>query len=74
MIQEINKEAAMIYPSRQYTARSAKRGAEERQRQREMIEAAGGWFAYFKGERAKREALKASAKAEDDNNKPGGGG
>jgi len=40
-----------------------------------MIAAAGGWYEYLRGQRIKREAeaLKASAKAED-NNKPGGGG
>ena len=55
----------MLHQSRQYTARGAKRGADERRRQRELVEAAGGWYAYLKGERLKREAeaQTASAKA-----------
>ena len=49
--------------SRQYTARSVKRGEAERARQREMIAAAGGWYNYLKGERLKREAAAADTKA-----------
>lgn len=49
----------MVHPSRQFNKAGADRGEIERQRQRELIESAGGWFAYFKGQRRRREQAEA---------------
>lgn len=49
----------MVQPSRQYTARSARRGEQERAAQRELIEKSGGWFLYLKGQRRQREQAEA---------------
>lgn len=60
----------MVYPSRQFTKRSAKRGETEREQHKKLVQEAGGWFLYMRGQRLKRE----QAEAEGQGKRPRGKG